>query len=256
MEHNQRTAVITGGSKGIGRATAEVMLREGANVVILDKDQLQGKVLEEAAKERVRLICCDVSIEQEVESAIAKAEQTFGQINYLVNNAGIQRYSTVTETSEEEWDMVMNINLKSAFLCAKHTIPYMQKIGRGVVVNISSVQAMLTQNNVAPYTTSKTAMLGLTRSIAVDYAPNIRCVAICPGTVDTPMLQWGIAQSPNPEQVYQECVNMHLTERVAQPQEIGEFIAYLCSDKAAFMTGQAYRIDGGLGVMIPGSKRD
>ncbi|MGB3587631.1 MAG: glucose 1-dehydrogenase [Tunicatimonas sp.] len=256
MEHDRRTAIITGGSKGIGRATAEVMLREGANVIILDKDELQGEVLGGATEKRVQLIRCDVSVEKEVEAAVVEAEQSFGQINYLINNAGIQRYSTVTETSEEEWDLVMNVNLKSAFLCAKHTIPYMQKIGRGVVVNVSSVQAMLSQNNVAPYTTSKTAMLGLTRSIAVDYAPSIRCVAVCPGTVDTPMLQWGIQQSPNPEQVYQECVDMHLTERIAQPQEIGEFIAYLCSDKAAFMTGQAYRIDGGLGVMIPGSKRD
>lgn len=256
MEHARRTAIITGGSKGIGRATAEIMLREGANVVILDTDEVQGKVLEGATGERMRFIRCDVSVEQEVESAISQAEAAFSQVNYLVNNAGIQRYSTVTETSEAEWDMVMNINLKSAFLCAKHAIPYMQKIGRGVVVNVSSVQAMLSQNNVAPYTTSKTAMLGLTRSIAVDYAPNIRCVAVCPGTIDTPMLRWGISQSPDPDQVYQECVDMHLVERVGQPQEVGEFIAYLCSDKAAFMTGQAYRIDGGLGVMIPGSKRD
>jgi len=256
MEHDRRTAIITGGSKGIGRATAEVMLREGANIVILDKEELQGEILEQATEERVQLIRCDVSVEKEVAAAVAEAEQAFGQVNYLVNNVGIQRYSTVTETSEEEWDLVMNVNLKSAFLCAKHAIPYMQKIGQGVVVNVSSVQAMLSQNNVAPYTTSKTAMLGLTRSIAVDYAPNVRCVAVCPGTVDTPMLQWGIQQSPNPEQVYQECVDMHLTRRVAQPQEIGEFIAYLCSDKAAFMTGQAYRIDGGLGVMIPGSQRD
>ncbi len=256
MEHNQRTAIITGGSKGIGRATAEVMLREGANIIILDKEKPEGKVLQKASESNLRFVRCDVSNEQEVARAVTIAEKSFGQINYLINNAGIQRYSTVTDTSEEEWDLVMNVNLKSAFLCAKHTIPYMQKIGRGVVINVSSVQALLSQNNVAPYTTSKTAMLGLTRSIAVDYAPNIRCVAVCPGTVDTPMLQWGIQQSPNPEQVYQECVDMHLTERIAQPQEIGEFIAYLCSDKAAFMTGQAYRIDGGLGVMIPGSKRD
>jgi len=256
MEHQGRTAIITGGSKGIGLATAEVLLREGANVVVLDVDPLEGEILLDFSEDRLRFLRCDVSKEKKVIEAIATAESTFGQVNYLVNNAGIQRYSTVTETSEEEWDLVMNVNLKSAFLCAKHAIPYMQKIGRGVVVNVSSVQAMLTQNNVAPYTTSKTAMLGLTRSIAVDYAPNIRCVAVCPGSVDTPMLRWGISQSPDPEQVYQECIDMHLTERIAQPQEIGEFIAYLCSDKAAFMTGQAYRIDGGLGVMIPGSKRD
>jgi NAD(P)-dependent dehydrogenase (short-subunit alcohol dehydrogenase family) len=132
----------------------------------------------------------------------------------------------------------------------------MLKIGKGVVVNVSSVQAMLSQNNVGPYVTSKTAMIGLTRSIAVDYAPQVRCVAVCPGTVDTPMVRWGFSQSSNPEEVYQECVDMHLTKRIAQPSEVGEFIAYLCSDKAAFMTGQAYRIDGGLGIMIQGSKRN
>nr|WKN40224.1 glucose 1-dehydrogenase [Tunicatimonas sp. TK19036] len=256
MEHEGRTAIVTGGSKGIGAACVEIFVREGAQVIILDLDEKNGKQLEEHMEGNVFFINCDVSKESQVKAAIAQGSEKFGQINYLVNNAGVQRYSTITETSEEEWDMVMNINLKSAFLCAKHAIPYMQKIGGGVVVNVSSVQAMLSQGNVGPYVTSKTAMLGLTRSIAVDYAPNVRCVAVCPGSIDTPMLRWGFSQSPDPEQVYQECMDMHLTKRIAQPQEVGEFIAYLCSNKAAFMTGQAYRIDGGLGVMIPGSKRD
>ena len=256
MEHEGRTAIVTGGSKGIGAACVEIFVREGAQVIILDLDEKNGKQLEEHMEGNVFFINCDVSKELQVKAAIAQGSEKFGQINYLVNNAGVQRYSTITETSEEEWDMVMNINLKSAFLCAKHAIPYMQKIGGGVVVNVSSVQAMLSQGNVGPYVTSKTAMLGLTRSIAVDYAPNVRCVAVCPGSIDTPMLRWGFSQSPDPEQVYQECMDMHLTKRIAQPQEVGEFIAYLCSNKAAFMTGQAYRIDGGLGVMIPGSKRD
>ncbi|MDF9799930.1 NAD(P)-dependent dehydrogenase (short-subunit alcohol dehydrogenase family) [Catalinimonas alkaloidigena] len=255
MEHQGRTAIVTGGSKGIGAASVEVFAREGANVIILDVDEAQGNDVASKAGEKVVFIKCDVSKEQEVKAAIAKGVEKFGQINYLVSNAGIQRYSTVTETSEEEWDLVMDINLKSAFLCAKHAIPHMQKIGKGVVVNVSSVQAMISQGNVCPYVTSKTAMIGLTRSIAVDYGPQVRCVAVCPGSVDTPMLRWGFEQSPDPEIPYQECVDMHLTKRIAQPIEVGEFIAYLCSDKAAFMTGQAYRIDGGLGVMIPGSKR-
>lgn len=256
MEHQGRTVIVTGGSKGIGGASVEVFLREGANVVILDMDEESGKKLEEKGQGSALFIKCDVSKEAEVKDAVAQGVEKFSQINYLVNNAGIQRYSAVTETTEEEWDLVMNINLKSAFLCAKHAIPHMLKIGKGVVVNVSSVQAMLSQSNVGPYVTSKTAMIGLTRSIAVDYAPQVRCVAVCPGTIDTPMVRWGFSQSPNPDVVYQECVDMHLTKRIAQPSEVGEFIAYLCSDKAAFMTGQAYRIDGGLGVMIPGSKRD
>jgi NAD(P)-dependent dehydrogenase (short-subunit alcohol dehydrogenase family) len=161
----------------------------------------------------------------------------------------------VTETTEEEWDLVMNINLKSAFLCAKHVIPQMQKSKSGVVINISSVQAFLTQPNVAPYSTSKTAMLGLTRSIAIDYGPDIRCVAVCPGTIDTPMLRESFALSPDPSEVYQECVDMHVVKRIGNADEVGELVAFLASDKATFFTGQAIRLDGGLGITIQGSKR-
>jgi NAD(P)-dependent dehydrogenase (short-subunit alcohol dehydrogenase family) len=128
--------------------------------------------------------------------------------------------------------------------------------GGGVVVNVSSVQAMISQQKVAPYTTSKTAMLGLTRSIAVDYAPKIRCVAVCPGTVDTPMMKWAAAQSLDPEAVYREVNEMHLPNRIGDPTEIADLILYLSSDRAGFITGQPYRIDGGLGVMIGGSKQE
>ncbi|HIA80068.1 MAG TPA: SDR family oxidoreductase, partial [Candidatus Marinimicrobia bacterium] len=174
----------------------------------------------------------------------------------LVNNAGIQRYSTVTETSEEEWDLVMNVNLKSAFLCSKYAIPMMVNNKKGCVINVASVQSFISQKNVAPYTTSKTALLGLTRSIAVDYAPNIRSVAVCPGTVDTPMFRNSIQESPNPDEVLEECNEMHLVKRICSSEEVGELITYLASDKAGFITGQAIRIDGGLGITIAGSKRD
>lgn len=256
MEHQDRVAVVTGGGKGIGRGTVEVLVRAGAKVIILDNDAESGQQTADALGDHTHFIACNVAEEQAVISALRQGVERFGKLDYLVNNAGVQRYAPVTETTEEMWDLIMNVNVKGSFFCAKHAIPYMQQTGRGVVVNVSSVQAMITQGNVAAYTTSKTALLGLTRSIAVDYAPHIRCVAVCPGTVDTPLLRWAINQSPDPEAVMQECIDMHLTDRIAQPAEIGEFIAYLCSDKAGFMTGQAYRIDGGLGVMIPGSQRD
>ena len=256
MEHQDRVAVVTGGGKGIGQGTVEVLLREGARVIVLDTDAESGQRVAQAGGDRAYFVECNVAHEQAVIDALQRGVARFGTINYLVNNAGVQRYAPVTKTTEAEWDLMMNVNVKGAFFCAKHAIPYMQQEGKGVVVNVSSVQAMLTQGNVAAYTTSKTALLGLTRSIAVDYAPHVRCVAVCPGSVDTPLLRWAIQQSPDPEAVMQECIDMHLTDRIAQPTEIGEFIAYLCSDKAGFMTGQAYRIDGGLGVMIPGSQRD
>src|SRR3954451_20145205 len=208
MEFNDRVAVVTGGAKGIGKATADAFLRAGARVVVLDVDKSAG------GDSDALFIPCDVSSGGQVTSAFAQIQQKLGGVDLLINNAGIQHYGTVTETSEEVWDRVLAINLKSAFLCAKAAIPMMQRRGKGVIVNLSSVQAFLSQNNVAPYTTSKTALLGLTRSIAVDYAPQIRCVAVCPGTVDTPMLRWAIEQSPNPAEVFEECVQMHPAKRI------------------------------------------
>ncbi len=261
MEHQDRVAVVTGGGRGIGRGTVEVLAKAGAKVIILDTDAESGQQTADALGDHVHFIACNVAEEQAVIDALKEGVKHFGKLNYLVNNAGVQRYAPVTKTTEEVWDLIMNVNVKGSFFCAKHAIPYMQQAGRGastpgVVVNVSSVLGILTQRNVAAYTTSKSALLGLTRSIAVDYAPHVRCVTVCPGTVDTPLLQWAIAQSPDPEAVMRECVDMHPAKRIGQPTEIGEFISFLCSDKAGFMTGQAYRIDGGLGVMIPGSQRD
>jgi NAD(P)-dependent dehydrogenase (short-subunit alcohol dehydrogenase family) len=255
MSFKNKTVLITGGAKGIGGACSRIFYRENANVVILDTDPL-GQVLATELGERALFIQCDVSREAQVKQAVEQVAQTFGGVDVLVNNAGIQRYSTVTDTSEEEWDSVMNVNLKSAFLCAKHAIPLMQKQGSGVVVNVSSVQAFISQQTVAPYVTSKTALLGLTRSIAVDYGPQIRCVAVCPGTIDTPMLRSAFELSPDPEAVYQECVDMHLVKRICTPEEVAELILFLAGENGRFFTGQAVRIDGGLGVTIAGSKKE
>ncbi len=255
MSFTNKTAIITGGAKGIGGACSRIFYRENANVVILDTDPL-GQILADELGERALFLQCDVSKEAQVKAAMEKAAKTFGGIDVLVNNAGIQRYSKVAETSEEEWDLVMNVNLKSAFLCAKHAIPFMLKNGSGVVINVSSVQAFISQQNVAPYTTSKTAMLGLTRSIAVDYAPQIRCMAVCPGTIDTPMLRDAFQLSPDPQAVYQECVDMHLVKRIGTPEEVGELVLFLAGENGRFFTGQAVRIDGGLGITIAGSKRE
>jgi NAD(P)-dependent dehydrogenase (short-subunit alcohol dehydrogenase family) len=255
MQFNNKVAVVTGGARGIGSATCRGFLRDGASVAALDLDAGDPDFAAANAA-RVLYLQTDVSKEAQVRDAMRKVVDRFGGIDFLVNNAGIQRYNPVTETSEEEWDFVMNVNLKSAFLCAKHAIPFMKERGGGVVINLASVQSFVSQKNVAAYTTSKTALLGLTRSIAVDYAPSIRCVAVCPGTVDTPMLRDAINLSPDPEAVYQECVDMHPVKRVGTANEICELVLYLCSDNAGFITGQHIRIDGGLGLSIAGSKRE
>jgi NAD(P)-dependent dehydrogenase (short-subunit alcohol dehydrogenase family) len=201
-------------------------------------------------------VVCDVSDENAVKNAIHKIKNHFGSVDYLINNAGIQRYGSVTETSSDDWDLVMNVNLKSIFLCSKYAIPHMIENKKGVVINISSVQAFVSQQNVSAYTTAKTAILGLTRSIAVDYAPMIRCVAVCPGTIDTPMLRDAINLSPDPTSIMEECIDMHLTNRIGTAEEVAELVKYLCDDKSSFITGQSIRIDGGLGITIAGSKRN
>jgi NAD(P)-dependent dehydrogenase (short-subunit alcohol dehydrogenase family) len=255
MQFDNKIAIVTGGAKGIGGAASRAFLRDGAQVAIIDRDKTEPDFVT-ANPGSVLYLTADVSKESQVRAAIEQAATAFGGIDYLVNNAGIQRYNAVTETTEAEWDEVMNVNLKSAFLCAKHAIPHMKRRGKGVVVNLASVQSFVSQQNVAAYTTSKTALLGLTRSIAVDYAPSIRCVAVCPGTVDTPMLRDAIALSPDPDAVYQECVDMHPLKRVGTPEEIAELVLFLCSDNAGFITGQYVRVDGGLGLSIAGSKRE
>ena len=251
MNYKDKTVVITGGAKGIGAATAKIFFDAGANVVVLDIAADTSNI----QNENWLFLQCDVSDGTQVGAAFEHIGNQFKTINFLVNNAGIQRYGTVTETSTDEWDLVMNINLKSFFLCAKYALPLMRKNEKGAIINVASVQAFLSQQNVAAYTTAKSAILGLTRSIAVDYAPNIRCVAVCPGTIDTPMLRDAIALSPDPAEVMQECIDMHLTKRIGTAEEVAELILYLCDDKASFITGQAIRIDGGLGITIQGSKR-
>lgn len=247
MVFAKKTVVITGGSKGIGAACVKLFADHGANVAVLDIEEESSNAFFQR---------CNVADEKEVNACISKIVERFGGIDILINNAGIQRYGTVTETSAEVWDEVINVNLKSMFLCAHYCIPFMLKKDSGVIINVSSVQAFVSQQKVAAYTTSKTAILGLTRSIAVDYAPSIRCIAVCPGTVDTPMLRDAIAQSPDPAAVLKECEDMHLLQRIGSPKEIAELIKFLCEDKAAFITGQAIRIDGGLGIMVQGSKKE
>ena len=263
MQKNPKVAFITGGAKGIGRATAAIFVREGVNVIIVDLDEGAGRELAQelhshrtgggAAFRPALFLKADITKASDIQQAIATGVAHFGRLDYLVNNAGIIRYATATTCTENDWDQVMDTNLKAAFLCAKYAIPVMQQAGGGVIINVASAQSFISSANMVHYTTAKTALLGLTRSLAIDFAPHIRAIAVCPGTVDTPMARNAWATAPDPEAVHQESIDMHPLQRIAKPEEVGELIVFLCGNKAAFITGQAIRIDGGLGIAVPGS---
>jgi NAD(P)-dependent dehydrogenase (short-subunit alcohol dehydrogenase family) len=250
------TAVVTGGAKGIGEACVQLLAKHGANVAILDIDATAGKALSSLIGANSRFYRLDVSNPECVREVFQKLRAELGPPTLLVNNAGIGHYGTVTETTNDDWDRVLNVNLKSQFLCAREAVPFMQAAGRGAIVNIASVQSFMSQRRVAAYCASKAGILGLSRALAVDYAPFIRSNAVCPGTVDTPMLAAAVEGMPDPESLLQECRDMYLLKRIAQPQEIAQLVVFLLSDLASFITGQAVRIDGGIGLEIGGSIRD
>ena len=252
MSLQNKVTLITGGAKGIGLATAEIFMREGAHVIIADRDRHAGLAAVEKLGKGSIFLEADVSKASEVQQMITQGFAHFGRIDFLINNAAIIKYATAETCSEEDWDEVMNVNLKAAFLCSKYAVPLMKRNG-GVIINVASAQSHISSSNMVHYTTAKSALLGLTRSLAIDFAPGIRAIAVCPGTIDTPMARNAWATSADPERVHRDSIDMHILKRIGSPQEVGELIVFLCSDKSTFITGQSIRIDGGLGIDVPGS---
>ncbi|MEZ5424314.1 MAG: SDR family NAD(P)-dependent oxidoreductase [Pyrinomonadaceae bacterium] len=256
MRFDGKTIVVTGGALGIGQAACILLAERGGSVSIIDWDEAAGNSTCEAittAGGRAIFTKVDVSDAAAVEAAIKRTAETFGGIDSLIVSAGIQRYGTAVSTTDEQWDEVLGVNLKGAWNAARFAIPHMQASGKGSIVNVSSVQALASQQNVLAYTVSKHALLGLTRSIAMDFAgENIRANAVCPGTVDTPMLQWAASLDPDPESVYDACRKMHPLGRIAQPSEIAEVALFLAHESSSFVTGSVWTADGGLLTQIGG----
>lgn len=256
MRFDEKAVIVTGGALGIGQATCELLATRGAAVAVFDWDEKAGnQTCENIEQKGGRAIFqkVDVSDFAAVETAVQNAHKAFGKINSLVVSAGIQRYGTAVTTSDEQWEEVLNVNLKGAWNAARASIPFLQESGGGTIVNVSSVQAHASQQNVLAYTVSKHGLLGLTRSMAMDFAKdNIRVNCVCPGTVDTPMLKWAASLDPNPQSVYDACNAMHPIGRIAQPREIAEVAAFLAHESSSFVTGAIWNVDGGLLTQIGG----
>jgi NAD(P)-dependent dehydrogenase (short-subunit alcohol dehydrogenase family) len=259
MRFDGKTIIVTGGALGIGGAASELLAERGASIGILDWDEAGGqetcaRIVSGGGKaifERV-----NVADLEAVKTAIDKVAEVFERVDSLVVSAGIQRYGTATSTDDAQWDEVLGVNLRGAWNAARIAIPHIKKQGGGTIVNVSSVQALASQQNVLAYTVSKHGLLGLTRSMAMDFAQdNIRANAVCPGTVDTPMLKWAASLDPNPESVYESCNRMHPLGRIAQPREIAEVVAFLAHESSSFVTGAVWTVDGGLLTQIGGAPR-
>lgn len=256
MDFKNKSVLVTGGGSGIGRACCYEFASRGGRVAIADRDENGGR---ETAREiahkhgSAEFFPVDVSSEPQVEALVKAVAPKMGGIDVLVNNAGIQRYGSATTTSEKEWDEVLNINLKGAYLTARHAIPEMIKRGGGAIVNTASVQAVAAQRNSLAYVVSKHGLLGLTRCLALDYAKqNIRANCVLPGAIDTPMLRWAASLDDHPEQVLDACNRLHALGRMGKPEEVARLIVFLASDLASFVTGAAIPVDGGLLVPVGG----
>lgn len=251
-----KTALVTGGAMGIGGAVSELFAERGARVAIVDRAAGEANAL--AARltgsgAQAIAIVADVSSASDVEAAVAKTVAAFGGLDIVSNNAGIQRYGTVETTTEAGWDEVMDINLKSVYLVCHHAIAHL-KASKGAIVNMASVQSFATQKGVAAYTTGKHALIGLTRSMALDFAADgVRVNAVAPGSVDTPMLRWAVKLDKNPDALMRAIHRMHPLGRIAEPREIAEAVAFLASPRASFVTGATLVVDGGLLLPLSGA---
>lgn len=241
----QRVALVTGGSFGIGKATALAFAKNGAKVVIADWIE-NPETLDSIKKSggEAIFVKCDVSNEKNVKALLKKTISTYGRLDYAFNNAGIEgKSASIHECSEENWDKTININLKGIWLCMKNEIPEMLKQGKGVIINCSSVAGLIGYQGLSAYVASKHGIIGLTKTAALEYANlGIRVNAVCPGVIQTPMID---RLTGKKKEAIEQFTALEPMKRFGRAEEIANTVIWLCSEEASFVTGIAMPVDGG-----------
>lgn len=253
-EYTGKTIIVTGGAKGIGRAISLTFAQAGGNVICADIDVKAGAEIMQLAQEaegNLLFVKADVSQAAECKALVEKTVAEFGGVDVLCNNVGIQptsSYLPAHELSEEMWDRIINVNLKSRFLMTKYCVPEMKKRGGGAIINTASVQGIQSALGVAPYAASKGGDLSLTRQLALEYAKdNIRVLAVNPGTIETPLVaEAAEAMGETVDSLRERWGAAHPLNRIGQPEEIANVVLFLASPKASFMTGSYVNVDGGM----------
>jgi NAD(P)-dependent dehydrogenase (short-subunit alcohol dehydrogenase family) len=240
-----KVALITGGSSGIGRAIALKLSQAGAKIAILDIKECED-LLDEIGRDKARFYKCDVTSADEVREVIRRVYEEFGRIDIVVNSAGVIVRKDAVETSEDEWDKVLNVNLKGPFLVSKYSIPYMIRGGGGSIVNVASGWGLKGGPRAVAYCASKGGLINMTRAMAIDHGKDgIRVNCVAPGDVDTPMLRSEAEQlGMNWEDFLREASNRPLA-RIGKPEDIANAVLFLVSDMASWITGATLVVDGG-----------
>lgn len=242
---NQDIVIVTGGGRGIGRAIVDKFLAQGARVATCGRGTRPVDM-----DEAVLWVQADVAKTDDARRLLKQTVEHLGVPTVLVNNAGVQVEKTLDDTSDKDWDLVMGVNAKGTFNLCRAVLPLMQERG-GSIVNIGSISGLNADPSMALYNASKAFVHGLTRSIAVDHGPRVRCNAVCPGWIMTAMAEDGFALAKDPAKAKADALARHAAGRFGRPQDIAELVAWLASEQAGFITGQCYVIDGGLTAASP-----